>query len=60
MRFAMRTHIEIDGEMLAKVMKFMGTSTNRETIDRLLRDKLRQAERIKRSDCSNDFHFVKL
>jgi Arc/MetJ family transcription regulator len=44
----MRTNIEIDDEVLAKVMKFMGTSTKRETIDRLLRDKLYQAERIKK------------
>jgi Arc/MetJ family transcription regulator len=44
----MRTNIEIDDEMMAKVMKFMGTSTKRETIDRLLRDKLYQAERIKK------------
>jgi Arc/MetJ family transcription regulator len=44
----MRTNIDIDDEVLAKVMKFMKTATKRETIDRLLRDKLYQAERIEK------------
>ncbi len=36
----MRTNIEIDEQTMAKVMKLLGTSTKRETVDRLMRERL--------------------
>jgi Arc/MetJ family transcription regulator len=44
----MRTNIEIDEQMMAKVMKFLGTRTKRETVEQLLKEKIDLQERIKK------------
>jgi Arc/MetJ family transcription regulator len=36
----MRTNIEIDDELMAEVMEFMGTKTKKETVEQLLRERL--------------------
>jgi Arc/MetJ family transcription regulator len=36
----MRTNIEIDNELMAEVMEFMGTKTKKETVEQLLRERL--------------------